>query len=602
MLSNKTIEAVKRVVNVKDIIEKYTKIKKSGRRYVCCCPFHHEKTPSFFISEDNNFYKCFGCGEYGDAISFVRKMENVNFIEAIEIIAKEYNIPIEEDESFNNTEEELLYKEKKEIRIILEEVVKFYKNNINEEYLNVSNYLKNRNIDKDTIENFKIGYDNGLLYKYLKENNLNIELAKKIGIINFNNEDVFKNRLIIPIFDSRNNILGFGGRIIEKQDNIAKYINSCDNVLFHKNENLFNINLAKETILLEKKAYLVEGYFDAITLYKNGIKNVVASCGTAFTNNQCKLLKRFTNQITIFYDNDQAGQKATLLAIEKILPYDIMVNIVKIDKYKDPDELTNNIDIDKLKQYIDENEYDFVTYLINIFNYNVEKDINKRNIVLNEINRLISLIKDDIYKNLLLNKLEKLTNIKISNKQSIVYKKNVDIKKDNNICNIDIIEGYEYEILKIIINLIKDEVLNIDIVNFLKSELNDIQFKNNNIEKYINTIILLFEKNANLSIKDITENITDDLKEFTIDLIFDDKISKNWIKTDLYNNIYKVNNVFENIKKTILRLKLSIVKELIKNLNSKISNNLSTDEIYENLNILKKKEISLCNDLGIVIL
>ena len=145
MLSNKTVEEVKRIVNVKDIIEKYVKIKKSGRRYVCCCPFHHENTPSFFISEDNNFYKCFGCGESGDAITFVEKMENVSFIEAIEIIAKEYNIPIEEEEIYNNIEEERIYKEKKEIKILLNEVVKFFNDNLKDNEV-AKKYLENRNI------------------------------------------------------------------------------------------------------------------------------------------------------------------------------------------------------------------------------------------------------------------------------------------------------------------------------------------------------------------------------------------------------------------------------------------------------------------------
>ena len=604
MLSNKTIEEVKRVVNIKDTIEKYVKIKKSGRRYVCCCPFHHENTPSFFISEENNFYKCFGCGESGDAIKFVEKMENVSFLEAIEIIAKDYNIPIEEEETYNNVEEEKIYKEKKEIKILLGEVVKFFNDNINKSEV-AKKYLENRNIDKKIIDEFNIGYSNGELFKFLKNNNFNIELAKRIGLLNYNYEEIFKERIIIPIYDSRNNILGFGGRIFNnncnKNNNIPKYINSIDNLLFHKNECLFNINLAKENILNNKKVYLVEGYFDAISLYKSGIKNVVASCGTGFTNNQCKLLKRYTNQITIFYDNDEAGKKATLLAIEKLLPYNIMVNIVKIDKYKDPDELINNIEQNKLLNYINEKEFNFIEYLINIFNYNSENDVNKKNIILNNINKLISLINDDIYKSLIIENLKKITNISVVN---IIKTNNINSNnnKINNESKINLIEEYEIEILKFILNLINEDIINNEIIEFIKKETVDINFKNKDINYLINIIIEMFDKNKNINLKDLLNNVNENIKSDVINYICENKISDNWFNTDLYRINKNENDLIENIKKIFLRLKLNIIKELIKNVKKNIKEYKSIDENINELNLLKKKEIEIAKILKIVIL
>jgi len=610
MLSNKTIEEVKRVVNVKDIIEKYVKIKKSGRRYVCCCPFHHENTPSFFISEDSNFYKCFGCGESGDAITFIEKMENVSFIEAIEIIAKEYNIPIEEEEIYNNVEEERIYKEKKEIKILLHEVVKFFNDNLKNNDV-AKNYLENRNIDKKTIYEFNIGYSDGKLYNFLKNNNLNVELAKKIGLLNYNYEEVFRERIMIPICDSRNNILGFGGRIFNndksnKKENTPKYINSVDNILFHKNECLFNINLAKEHILNNKKVYLVEGYFDAISLYKIGIKNVVASCGTGFTNNQCKLLKRYTNQITIFYDNDEAGQKATLLAIEKILPYNIMVNVVKIDKFKDPDELINNIEQNKLLNYINEKEFNFIEYLINIFNYNSEKELNRKNIILNNINKLINLITDNIYKSLIIDKFKKITNINVCN---IIEKKEnnneyINNKYINDNSKINLIEEYEIEILKFILNLIDQNILNKEIIEFIKKELEDIKFKNNNVKNIINFIIDNFDENNNFNLKYVINNVDENLKSIIINYLCDykNKISDNWTKTDLFK-INKINNdVINEIKKTILRLELNIIKEMIKDLKKNIKESKIEDNIIKTLNLLKNKEIEIAKILKIIIL
>ena len=604
MLSNKTVEEVKRIVNVKDIIEKYVKIKKSGRRYVCCCPFHHENTPSFFISEDNNFYKCFGCGESGDAITFVEKMENVSFIEAIEIIAKEYNIPIEEEEEYNNVEEEKIYKEKKEIKILLNEVVKFFNNSLKNNEV-AKKYLENRNIDEKTIEEFNIGYSNGNLFNFLKSNNLNVELAKKIGLLNYNYEEVFRERIMIPIYDSRNNILGFGGRIFNnnnnnKNVNLPKYINSVDNILFHKNECLFNINLAKEHILNNKKVYLVEGYFDAISLYKNGIKNVVASCGTGFTNNQCKLLKRFTNQITIFYDNDEAGQKATLLTIEKILPYNIMVNIVKIDKFKDPDELINNIEKNNLLNYINEKEFNFIEYLINTFNYKSEKDINKKNIILNNINRLISIITDDIYKSLIIENFKKLTNINAIN--IIKINNNIDNNKNNS--KINLIEEYEIEILKFILNLIEQNIFNKEIMNFIKKEIEDIDFQNNDVKNIFNNINNIFNETNDFNLKYLINNVDENLKSIIINYVCDykNKISDNWTKTDLFKINKNQNHLFENIKKIFLRLKLNIVKELIKNFKKNIKNNTLDEDVIKSLNLLKNKEIEIAKILKIVIL
>lgn len=604
MLSNKTVEEVKRIVNVKDIIEKYVKIKKSGRRYVCCCPFHHENTPSFFISEDNNFYKCFGCGESGDAITFVEKMENVSFIEAIEIIAKEYNIPIEEEEEYNNVEEEKIYKEKKEIKILLNEVVKFFNNSLKNNEV-AKKYLENRNIDKKTIEEFNIGYSNGNLFNFLKSNNLNVELAKKIGLLNYNYEEVFRERIMIPIYDSRNNILGFGGRIFNnnnnnKNVNLPKYINSVDNILFHKNECLFNINLAKEHILNNKKVYLVEGYFDAISLYKSGIKNVVASCGTGFTNNQCKLLKRFTNQITIFYDNDEAGQKATLLTIEKILPYNIMVNIVKIDKFKDPDELINNIEKNNLLNYINEKEFNFIEYLINTFNYKSEKDINKKNIILNNINRLISIITDDIYKSLIIENFKKLTNINAIN--IIKINNNIDNNKNNS--KINLIEEYEIEILKFILNLIEQNIFNKEIMNFIKKEIEDIDFQNNDVKNIFNNINNIFNETNDFNLKYLINNVDENLKSIIINYVCDykNKISDNWTKTDLFKINKNQNDLFENIKKIFLRLKLNIVKELIKNFKKNIKNNTLDEDVIKSLNLLKNKEIEIAKILKIVIL
>ena len=526
MLSDKTVELVKNTVKIKDIVEGYVHLKRSGNRYVGCCPFHNERTPSFFISEEGNFYKCFGCGEAGDSITFIEKIENVNFIEAIEIIAKKYNINIETDDFGNETEDEIKYKEKKSLGLILKAAENLFKENLKKEELAI-NYLKKRNLDEKTLDKFNIGYSNGNLYKYFEQNGYNIELTKKLGLLKYNNTESFRNRIIIPIHNSRDIVVGFGARIINSDTAEAKYINSIDNVLFHKSDILFNIYNAKDVIFKENNAYLVEGYFDVISLYKIGIKNTVASCGTSLTDNQCILLKKYTNLVTIFYDNDEAGKKATMRAIGKLLKNGLMVNVVVLSIYKDPDEVINSLTIEESKTFIKSSEMNLIDFLISYFNYKNELNINKKNDILHIIRDLIKLTKDDIYKKLLLEKLNESTRVCLDDKRenkTLVYD-----KYDEN----EIIEQYENEIIATLLRLdIKNDLENIAAVNLL-NKLENYKFKNEHnseIFRLIKNSLCSTEQQNVISLVDKVEN--NDVKKKIILYSsgkYDDIIS-NWVK------------------------------------------------------------------------
>ena len=552
MLSDKTVELVKNTVKIKDIVEGYVHLKRSGNRYVGCCPFHNERTPSFFISEEGNFYKCFGCGEAGDSITFIEKIENVNFIEAIEIIAKKYNINIETDDFGNETEDEIKYKEKKSLGLILKAAENLFKENLKKEELAI-NYLKKRNLDEKTLDKFNIGYSNGNLYKYFEQNGYNIELTKKLGLLKYNNTESFRNRIIIPIHNSRDIVVGFGARIINSDTAEAKYINSIDNVLFHKSDILFNIYNAKDVIFKENNAYLVEGYFDVISLYKIGIKNTVASCGTSLTDNQCILLKKYTNLVTIFYDNDEAGKKATMRAIGKLLKNGLMVNVVVLSIYKDPDEVINSLTIEESKTFIKSSEMNLIDFLISYFNYKNELNINKKNDILHIIRDLIKLTKDDIYKKLLLEKLNESTRVCLDDKRenkTLVYD-----KYDEN----EIIEQYENEIIATLLRLdIKNDLENIAAVNLL-NKLENYKFKNEHnseIFRLIKNSLCSTEQQNVISLVDKVEN--NDVKKKIILYSsgkYDDIIS-NWVKYLKKNKDEIISKKEKNICTMLLKIKL----------------------------------------------
>lgn len=601
MLSNNTIETIKNIVKIKDIVENYVHLKKSGNKYVGCCPFHNERTPSFFISEEGNFYKCFGCGQAGDSIDFIERIENVTFLEAIEIIGKKYNIKLEVDNIGNDSEDEIKYKEKKTSEIILKAAEKLFKENLRTENVAIE-YLKERNLNEEIINTFNLGYSNGNLANHLEKNKYNIELAKKLGLIKYNKIESFKNRITIPIRDTRNTIIGFGARIINKGTEEPKYINSNESILFHKNNVLFNCNIAKSFIFKENNAYLVEGYFDVISLYKIDIKNVIASCGTSLTDNQCLLLKKYTKTVTVFYDNDQAGNKATIRAINKLLKNGLMVNIISFNDYKDPDEIISKLDKEKAKSFIKNSETNIIDFLLLYFNYKNETNINKKNDILHFINGVISLTKDDIYKNLLTEKLKEATKINVSNKPK-TNKIQFNKYSDN-----EIIEQYENEIITTLIKCGEKNCTKYKIISELMTEVDNYTFKNKVNEKIFQIIKTFFYSDKEITQQTLINEIEDnEAKNKVINCLSNkyDNIVSNWIKHLNIDPSDLINKSDKNINILLLKAKLYNIRCLIKekkNLIKSYYTDKDKDNLINEIIKLKNEEIVIANTLKIVIL
>lgn len=392
--SEDLIEEVISQNDIVDVIAEYVSLKKSGRNYMGLCPFHREKTPSFCVSMDKQIFKCFGCSEGGNVISFVMKIENLEFWDAIELLAERAHIDTERFEVktfYNNKMEskkdlkETLYKINKEIGL-------YYHNNLveilKEDKNIVKDYIIKRKLDARTINKFGIGYANGKvpLYEYLIKLGYKKEEILSSGVLIQNERgriyDRYYSRLIFPIFDIRDRTIAFGGRVLDKS--LPKYVNSPENEIYHKGKTLYALNFAKREKL--ENIIIVEGYMDAIALQKNGFTNVVASLGTALTDAQARLLKKYTDTILIGYDQDGAGQDATLRGMDILVSQKLNVKVIILDKedVKDPDEYINKYGKERYKNCIN-NAISLVEFKVS----KLEKSLN-----LNDLDSKIKFLTD----------------------------------------------------------------------------------------------------------------------------------------------------------------------------------------------------------------
>ena len=335
--SDDLIEEVVSSNDIVDVVSQYVSLKRSGRNFLGLCPFHKEKTPSFCVSADKQIFHCFGCGVGGNALHFISKIENLNFIESLELLADKAGIVLPSLESGEDSKRIEL---KEKVYKINEEVAKYYHEILYTQIAKpAQEYVKKRKLDNKTLKNFLIGYapNSNTLYKYLKQKNYDDEAILASTLVKkYNNNfvDSFKNRLIFPIMDVRNRVIAFGGRVLD--NSLPKYINSPDTVVYNKGRNLYGLNIAKNAKL--ENIIIVEGYMDCVSLHQRGIPNVVASLGTSLTENQGRLLKKHTEKIVISYDSDGAGQTATLRGLDILNNLGCDVRILQMEGAKDPDE------------------------------------------------------------------------------------------------------------------------------------------------------------------------------------------------------------------------------------------------------------------------
>ncbi len=339
--------------DIVDVISEYMTLKRSGSNYSALCPFHSEKTPSFSVSSSKQIFNCFGCGVGGNVITFIQRIERIDFVEAVKLLAERAGVQLEEEKDPKQREKARLHKALYKVNT---EAARFFYGNLNTDK-KAKEYLTRRGLSESVIKRFGLGYAPDKwheLLDFLNRKGFSRELLYKAGLIVRNKEgeryyDKFRNRIMFPIIDLKGNVIAFGGRVTD--DSKPKYLNSPDTPVFNKGYNIYGLNFVKKVQNLEN-IIVVEGYMDAIALHQFGVDNAVASLGTAFTDNQAKLLKRFSNEIIISYDSDLAGQTATMKGLSVLEKAGCVVKVLSLPSGKDPDEYIRKEGMDAFRDRI----------------------------------------------------------------------------------------------------------------------------------------------------------------------------------------------------------------------------------------------------------
>lgn len=405
-ISRATTEQVREKLDIEDVINDYVPLKKKGQNLWACCPFHNEKSPSFSVSPSKQIYKCFGCGKAGDTIQFVMDIEGIGFNEAIRQLAKKYGIEVE-DEAAATPEAIQAYNERESLYIALAFARDFFVKSLEtDEGRSIGlSYFQERGFTQKIIQKFELGYasegwDN--LLKHAKAKGFEEEVLLKAGLILQKEGDAsrvydrFRGRVVFPIHHVGGKPIAFGARILKPDKKQPKYINSPETEIYHKSDVLYGVYQAKKTIRQTDNCYLVEGYTDVISLHLSGIENVVATSGTSLTENQIKLIKRFTNNVTVLYDGDEAGIKASLRGIDMLLEGGLRVKAVMFPVGEDPDSYSRKVGSQAFGQYLDDHAKDFIAFKIALYAKETERDPIKRADVIRQVIESIAKIPDPI--------------------------------------------------------------------------------------------------------------------------------------------------------------------------------------------------------------
>ena len=551
MITKETIDKIFETVRVEEVVGDFVQLKKRGANYIGHCPFHNEKTPSFTVSATKGIYKCFGCGKGGNSVSFVMEHEHYSYPEALKYLAEKYNIEIEDKEL--TPEQNIRANDRDSLYIINAFANKYFQEQLwkgKEGRAIGLSYFQERNFSEETIKKFQLGYSpkqkdafsklalkSSYKEKYLEDAGLSI-------LKNGNATDRFRERVMFPIHSFSGRILGFGGRTLQKE-NKAKYVNSPESLIYYKSKILYGIYFAKQQISKENKCYIVEGYTDVISLHQAGIENVVSSSGTSLTVEQIKLINRFTKNITILFDGDAAGLKASFRSVDMILSEGMNVKVVLFPEGEDPDSFAYKSSQEELKGYLEKKSNDFITFKTDVLSENIKNDPGKRVEMIKDIASSIAQIPDDISRSEYIKVCSRMLTVKeleLSKEVSLQKNKKVSpfpsiaevAKEDLNSPSIKI-NKEEKEIVRLLLNYgnetLQVEGENISIANFIIDELgvDDISFENESIQSLMSEISCQVDNDGKIILDYFTLHINPTISNLTIDLISNKHdISKNW--------------------------------------------------------------------------
>lgn len=642
MIDQSTIDRIFEAAEISDVVGEFVNLKRRGVNLLGLCPFHNEKTPSFTVSPAKGIYKCFGCGKGGNSVNFIMEHESLSYPEALKWLAKKYHIDVKEEEE---TEEQKQQKDDRESMMIVSSFAqKYFTRYLWEEEEGRAiglSYLRERGIRDEIIKKYELGFcpdgkDNftqqaqkeGYKMDYLEKTGLTIKRDDWV-------RDRFAGRVMFPIHNLAGRVVAFGGRTLKSDKNTAKYLNSPESDIYHKSRVLYGIYQAKRDITRLDKCYLVEGYTDVLAFHQAGISNVVASSGTALTTDQIRLIKRFTQNITIIYDGDEAGIKASIRGIDLVLEEGVNVKVLLLPDGEDPDSFARSMSSTELQEYIDKNETDFIRFKTQLLLKNTENDPVGRARLINDIVRSIAVVPDTITRSVYIQECSRLMNVnedilytevrKIKYRQSeeihkqVIRTKTQQSKKQGtteappkNGCEVE-----EREIIRILLKYFHQEVfevegenpeqkIGISVGQFVLEEIENDGLRSDN--ELINRILDIFADNlGNDSFNPLqyfTHHSDQQISKLASDLLAERYVeSKRWKKGGAY--IEAEDDILELIVPRIVQeYKLRKVRNMLKELESNISqasqsNNM--DEVHEYMNQyhkLKEVEKDLANQLG----
>ncbi len=406
MIPQSKIDEILQAATIEDVVGDYVRLKRRGANLTGLCPFHNEKTPSFSVSPAKGIYKCFGCGKAGNSVNFVMEHDGLGYIEALKSLADKYRIEWPQQENVNIDQEKALRSEKESLQILNNWAAEYFETQLWEaeegQTIGLS-YFEERGFRQDIIKKFKLGYslDN---WNHLHETAIaasyNEEVLVKAGLVKKNEQgktyDAYRGRVMFTIHGHTGKVIAFAGRQLKKDDKSAKYVNSPETLLYHKSNELYGLFYAKNAIRQNDFVYLVEGYTDVISMHQAGIENVVASSGTSLTENQIKLIKRHTENVTVLYDGDAAGIKASMRGIDMLLEQGLNVKVVPFPDGEDPDSYSRKVGAEDFGTYLKKESRDFILFKVKLLLSDVANDPLKKAQVTRDIVESIGKIPDGI--------------------------------------------------------------------------------------------------------------------------------------------------------------------------------------------------------------
>lgn len=594
MIEQDDIKLVLDTAKIEDVVSDYVVLTKRGVNYTGLCPFHDEKTSSFTVSPVKGIYKCFGCGKAGNSVSFIMEHEKFTFPEAIRYLADKCKITLTETHDFKK-------EEKKEDQSLFNSLIlasNLFQSNLKEDN-NALQYLYSRGYNDEIIEKFKLGYSKN---SYNQLSDLSISKGFQNYVMNNSGlcilkdgvlSDRFRDRIMFPIFNLSNKIIAFGGRVLTTEKTRSKYVNSPETELYNKSKVLYGLNFAKKEIIKQDRCFLVEGYTDVITLHQVGIENVVASSGTSLTADQIKLICRYTKNITILYDGDLAGIKASFRGIDMILSQGMNVSVVLFPNGEDPDSFAKSHK-DTIKEYIANNTKNFISFKTEVLLEDTNNDPIKLSELTESICETIALIPDSISINFYTNECATIMNIKksilatrIEEIRSVKSgkKRNYPTKKLSSSSN------YERDIIRILINSgnetvkIKarkdDEIVfvEIPIAQIIISDIcmDDFTFENEIYDTIFNEYKSFVEKNELVPDNYFTNHTNNEICIAAADMIeLSVEISDSWSSNDILYKNNETDFLLKSTQKALLYFKLKKIDKIIASIDNDIKQ--STDD------------------------